>query len=265
MACMRCGTPGPAYCAMCQSLGCGQCRRPLTPTEVSYRTWMCDACYDAMSQKTCVLCSAILSPQEMQYGSGRCNTCYDRTKGVPCKRCKQHLTAKEKDYGTGYCNNCFDQMVKEVPAPPACIRCAGTFTAADTHPERGICNNCCSKALNTNKVRAPPTIISLHSLMYYLETGTIPSNCKVNPCIYGRLQAYPASWDASRVGAGCILPIDRPVTFVLGPDDIEQMIGKQGFDMLMTVGLTKEHVTSVVKRNQKYGLLLFEVQPGTAQ
>eukprot|EP01064_Diplonema_japonicum_P034341 TRINITY_DN7082_c0_g1_i1.p1 TRINITY_DN7082_c0_g1~~TRINITY_DN7082_c0_g1_i1.p1 ORF type:complete len:601 (+),score=141.43 TRINITY_DN7082_c0_g1_i1:40-1842(+) len=267
-SCLRCGCPssGQVVCKLCEA--CASCSKTLTPQEISFRTWLCNACYNKRNG-LCTDCSTALTPPELQYGSGMCNKCYDKAnlkktkkQTAACASCKNTLTAKEESFKTGLCDLCFDKLSKHVPGlPDSCSKCDTQFTKSDDtkHTLRGLCNSCSDSALHTVLPRPAPTTITVDALVYYLETGLMPHGCRIGN-IYGRFQAYPSNWDASNVSKGCILPIDRPTTFVLGPDGIEALIGKRGFDMLMAVGLTKKHVTSVVQRNKKYGLVLFEAQ-----
>jgi len=94
------------------------------------------------------------------------------------------------------------------------------------------------------------------------------STTKIKEGIYGRITFYePGTFEKYKHELYFADP-SRRFVFLTGSDGLESLLGKSGFEIMLTVGKTKQAITQYIQQKGEFKLFIFEdedylVYPGT--
>eukprot|EP00931_Biecheleriopsis_adriatica_P076234 TRINITY_DN49966_c0_g1_i1.p1 TRINITY_DN49966_c0_g1~~TRINITY_DN49966_c0_g1_i1.p1 ORF type:complete len:1061 (+),score=118.11 TRINITY_DN49966_c0_g1_i1:46-3183(+) len=112
---------------------CSRCRHSLTPHEMSWRSELCDACYDEEVMKNCAFCKTELQAKDKRWGTGLCDKCFDKTEKT-CRGCGKRIHMGFVRWQNRLCETCYDEHAKK------CKVCLTDLSQADLHS--GLCAKC---------------------------------------------------------------------------------------------------------------------------
>eukprot|EP00927_Polykrikos_kofoidii_P059777 TRINITY_DN54913_c0_g1_i1.p1 TRINITY_DN54913_c0_g1~~TRINITY_DN54913_c0_g1_i1.p1 ORF type:complete len:959 (-),score=124.53 TRINITY_DN54913_c0_g1_i1:649-3525(-) len=111
---------------------CKMCQGRIMEEELSWKTGLCDGCYNS-SCKTCHICECNIEFGQLWWGTGLCDSCYSSC-GKHCQMCNSALELGSAHYRTGLCDSC--NLDKE------CRNCHCRMELGQKKWGTGLCHTC---------------------------------------------------------------------------------------------------------------------------